>query len=103
MVEYSRNDLVLGNLRWTGMPPAEWNYANERAAAEMSATGSHKPFEKEDFRKDASRVPVLLGAAAFDERRDQPVSFVLDLTEHKRAEHAPQRLASLVAQAPHVM
>jgi signal transduction histidine kinase len=31
-------------------------------------------------------VPVLIGAAAFDERRDQGVAFVLDLTERKEAE-----------------
>jgi PAS domain S-box-containing protein len=86
MVGYSRDDLVSGDLRWTALTPAEWNYAHERAGAEVRATGSHKPFEKEYFRKDGSRVPVLLGGAAFDERRDQGVSFVLDLTERKRAE-----------------
>src|SRR5258705_2505610 len=90
MVGYSRDDLFSGDLRWTAMTPAQWNYAHERAAAEMSATGSHKPFEKEYFRKDGSRVPVLLGGAAFDERRDQGVSFVLALTEGKRAEHKRQ-------------
>jgi C4-dicarboxylate-specific signal transduction histidine kinase len=31
-------------------------------------------------------VPVLIGSAAFDERRDQGVTFVLDLTERKQAE-----------------
>ena len=31
-------------------------------------------------------MPVLIGAAAFDERRDQGVAFVLDLTERKEAE-----------------
>jgi len=84
MVGYSRDDLVSGGLRWAALTPAEWNYAHDRAAAEVRATGSHKPFEKEYFRKDGSRVPVLLGGAAFDERRDQGVSFVLDLTERKR-------------------
>jgi len=58
----------------------------ERTVVELRATGSYKAFEKEYFRKDGSRVPVLLGGATFNERRDQGVSFVLDLTERKRAE-----------------
>src|SRR5467141_2345456 len=54
--------------------------------AELSATGSCNAFEKEYFRKDGTRVPVLLGAATFGGRRDQGVAFVLDLTERKQAE-----------------
>jgi PAS domain-containing protein len=50
--------------------------------------GSVQPFEKEYFRKDGSRVPVMIGMAAFDEQRDQGVSFVVDLTERKRSEEA---------------
>jgi PAS domain S-box-containing protein len=86
MVGYSRDDLVSGGLRWSAMTPAEWNYTHERTVVELRATGSYKAFEKEYFRKDGSRVPVLLGGAIFDERGDQGVSFVLDLTERKRAE-----------------
>ncbi|MDB4871040.1 MAG: multi-sensor signal transduction multi-kinase [Gemmatimonadales bacterium] len=86
MVGYSRDDLVSGGIRWSAMTPAEWNYTHERNVAELRATGSYKAFEKEYFRKDGSRVPVLLGGATFDERGDQGVSFVLDLTERKRAE-----------------
>jgi PAS domain S-box-containing protein len=86
MVGYSRDDLVSGGLRWSAMTPAEWNYTHERTVVELRATGSYKAFEKEYFRKDGSRVPVLLGGATFDERGDQGVSFVLDLTERKRAE-----------------
>ena len=52
----------------------------------MEATGTVQPYENEFFRKDGGRVPVLIGAAAFDELRDQGVAFVLDLTERKRAE-----------------
>jgi PAS domain-containing protein len=51
-------------------------------------TGSLQPFEKEYFRKDRSRVPVLIGAATFEEGGNQGVAFVLDLTERKRAEEA---------------
>ena len=50
----------------------------------MKTTGSYQAFEKEYFRKDGSRVPVLIGAATFDGKRDQGVAFVLDLTERKR-------------------
>jgi hypothetical protein len=47
-------------------------------------SGSLRPFEKEYFRKDGSRVPVLICAATFEESGDQGVAFVLDLTERKR-------------------
>jgi PAS domain S-box-containing protein len=45
-----------------------------------------QPFEKEYFRKDRSRVPVLLGGAFFEGSRNEGVAFVLDLTEQKRAQ-----------------
>src|SRR4029434_948653 len=51
-------------------------------------TGTVQPFEKEYLRKDGSRVPVLLGLAAFDDRRIEGYAFVLDLTERKRAQEA---------------
>jgi PAS domain S-box-containing protein len=86
MIGYSRDDLVSGDLRWTALTPDEWKYTHEQGMVEIRAFGSHAPFEKEYFRKDGSRVPVLLGGAILDERGDQGVSFVLDLTERKRAE-----------------
>ncbi len=86
MVGYDREDLASGRIRWTELTPAEWRAGDERALAEMKATGTIQPLEKEYFRKDGSRVPILLGAVAFGERRDEGVAFVVDLTERKRAE-----------------
>jgi PAS domain S-box-containing protein len=86
MVGHSRDDIVSGRLRWTELTPTEWQLADERAVAELRATGSCKAYEKEYFRNDGSRVPVLVGPAAFDGPRDQGVCFVLDLTERKEAE-----------------
>ena len=60
--------------------------ATQQALAEMTTTGNLQPYEKEYFRKDGSRVPVLVGAATFGGRRDPAVAFVIDLTDRKRAE-----------------
>jgi C4-dicarboxylate-specific signal transduction histidine kinase len=56
MVGHSRDDLVSGRMRWTGLMPTEWRDADQRAAAELRATGSCNAFDKEYFRKDGSRV-----------------------------------------------
>ncbi len=86
MVGYDREDLVSARIHMTDLTPTEWRARDARTVAELKATGTVQPFEKECFRKDGSRVPVLIGSAAFDEQRDQGVAFVLDLTERKRAE-----------------
>ncbi|MGL3107971.1 GAF domain-containing sensor histidine kinase [Bradyrhizobium sp. BR 1432] len=86
LVGYDREDLISGLVRWTDLTPLEWRDRTARAQEELKRTGAVQPFEKEYLRKDGSRVPVLIGSAAFDEQRDQGVAFVLDLTERKRAE-----------------
>ena len=88
MLQYDRDDVVSGRLRWTDLTPAEWREQDERAVAELRSTGTFQPFEKEFFRKDGSRVPVLIGGALFEEGGNEGVAFVLDLTERKRAENA---------------
>jgi PAS domain S-box-containing protein len=77
-------------VRWSELTPPDWRDRTAIAQEEFHMTGVSQPFEKEYLRKDGSRVPVLIGSAAFDEHRDQGVSFVLDLTERKRAEQALQ-------------
>ena len=71
-----------------GLTPPEWHDRTLRAIADLKRTGTVQPYEKEYFRKDGSRVPVLIGGAAFGNPPDQAVNFVVDLTERKRAEVA---------------
>jgi PAS domain S-box-containing protein len=88
IVGYDHEDLVAGRIRWSDLTPPEWRDHDMRLIQEHKVTGILPPFEKEYFRKDGSRVPVLIGVATFEEGGDQGVAFVLDLTERKCAEQA---------------
>src|SRR6266436_4439285 len=83
---YDREDLAAGRVRWTDLTPSEWRDDTVRRVAEVTTTGGAQPREKEYFRKDGSRVPVLVGGAAVGEGQDQGIAFVVDLSERKRAE-----------------
>ena len=88
MMGYDREDLISGRMHRTDLTPPEWRDRDAHTVAELKRIGTVQPFEKEYFRKDGSRVPVLIGGAMFEEGTSQGVGFVLDLTERKRAEEA---------------
>jgi PAS domain S-box-containing protein len=102
MIGYTREDLSADRIRMTSLTPPDWLDRTRLAFAAMAAAGTVEPFEKEYVRKDGSRVPVLLGAAAFDEGRQHGVSFVLDLTGRKRAEEALRDVQTDLAHANRV-
>lgn len=94
MLQYGREDVVSGCLRWTDLTPAELRERDERAVAELRTTGTFQPFEKQFLRKDGSRIFVLIGGALFEEGGSEGVAFVLDLSDRKRAEEALRELGS---------
>ena len=106
LLGYGREDLVSGRIRWTKLTPAEWAAADQDALAQLSKAGTCKPYEKEYFRKDGGRVPVLVGGAFFEQKRDEGVVFVIDMTERKRAEDrlraSEQRLLDAQMELAHV-
>jgi PAS domain S-box-containing protein len=86
IIQYTREDLVSRRVSWKDLTPIEWQARDEQALTDLRTIGTTKPFHKEYFRKDGSRVPVLIGPAIFEERGKEGVAFVLDLSEQKRAE-----------------
>ncbi|HET6609713.1 MAG TPA: AAA family ATPase [Rhodopila sp.] len=87
IVGYDREDFMVDRLRWTDLTPPEWlDRDTQQWVPEIRTTGTLQPYEKEYFRKDGSRVPVLIGAVIFEDGGHEGVAFVLDLTERKRAE-----------------
>src|SRR5262249_55225579 len=88
MVQYDREDLKAG-LDWLAMTPPEWQEVHAlEEAEELARTGKMQAREKEYFRKDGTRVPILIGAASFEGNSRQGVAYILDLTERKRTEAA---------------
>jgi PAS domain S-box-containing protein len=106
MLCYSHEEFISGRMGWAELTPAEWVAVDQDALAQMSATGSCKPFEKEYFRKDGSRAPVLMAGALFEWKRDEGVAFVIDMTDRKEAEEklraSEQRLLDAQKELAHV-
>src|SRR6201999_3105481 len=86
IVGYGREDVSAGRLNFASLTPPEWAETDDRLLTELASTGTWKTSEKALFRKDGTRVPVLLGGAMFSERGRQGVAFVVDLTDRKQAE-----------------
>jgi PAS domain S-box-containing protein len=86
MIGYTREDLQQGRLSWKNLTPPEYARVDDRAIAELLATGTCVPFEKEYIRKDGGRISVLIGSAMLEGHNDKGSSFIMDITERKLAE-----------------
>jgi two-component system cell cycle sensor histidine kinase/response regulator CckA len=98
LLGYDREDLQSGRLRHEVLTPPEYGPADLRAYHECLERGICRPYEKEFFRKDGSRVPVLVGGSLLGRDRPSGVFFVLDLTDRRRAEaqvQAAQRMEAV--------
>jgi PAS domain S-box-containing protein len=103
MVQYEHEDVAAGRVRWWDMTPADWRERAQRALTEVVQTGTVQPFESEFFRKDGSRVPVLIGATLFQEGGNDGVAFLLDLTERKRVEDSLRQAQAELAHVTRMM
>jgi PAS domain S-box-containing protein len=98
VVDYSRADLAGGQINWKDLTPPEHVHRDKRALEQLAATGVCEAYEKEFIRRDGSRISILIGAAMFEDNRQEGVCFVLDLTERKKLEQQflrSQRLESV--------
>ena len=88
LIGYTRADLDAGQINWKEITPPKYLPQDERVLREIAERGICKPFEKEYFRKDGGRVPVLIGGGHFDEAGETGIFFAIDLTERRCAEFA---------------
>ena len=96
MLDFTRQDFDLGRIKLWELTPPEWKAQDKIALEQFKGVGSIRAREKEYFRKDGSRVPVLVGAAMLDAPRF--IAFALDLTEQRRAEQVGARAIATAQQ-----
>src|SRR6185295_3352589 len=85
MVGYTREDLAAGRLNWSDMTPPDYRQLDQDALAELAVSGVSQPYEKEYFRKDGRRLPILIGCTNFAGEKQSGVAFILDITERHLA------------------
>ena len=85
---FTREDVLSGQLRWDTLTPPEYHDADRLAVGKLIKTGVAPPWEKQFFRKDGSRVSVLIGAVTLEAESGEieAISFVLDISERKQLE-----------------
>lgn len=87
MIGYTREDLLSGQIRWVDITPPEYAELDRAALAQVAASGSCEPFEKEYIRKDGTRFPIFVGAGNLQGCTDKGAFFVLDITDRKQAQN----------------
>lgn len=95
LVGLTREELLSGAASWQELTPPEYRLLDERALAEIRATGRGTPFEKEYIAKDGTRVPVLVGGARIGDSQGEPlegVAFIVDLRDQVRLRRAREQL-----------
>lgn len=82
----------LRTIDWTTvLTPPEWREAERQKLADLHLTGQPVRYEKENLRKDGTRVPVELLVHLARDAAGQPdyyYSFLTDISDRKRAEAA---------------
>ncbi|MEM7717004.1 MAG: PAS domain S-box protein, partial [Cyanobacteria bacterium P01_A01_bin.68] len=86
IIGYSREDLEAGLIDWDELTPPNWKDVDRKMIEQIKKKRVCNPVEKEYFRKDGSRVPIVLGSSLLENSTNTGVSFVLDITGRKQIE-----------------
>ncbi len=81
IVGYTREDFEAGRMNWAEMTPPEFLHLDAAGIRQAAESGGFTvPYQKEFFRKDGTRVPVLLVCAFIPGASGQWMGYVVDLS-----------------------
>lgn len=90
-IGYTRQDLKDGVINWRAITPPEFDPVETKCFRELDEKGICTPFEKQYVHKDGHRVDIMIGAAYLQDKVDEGVAFILDISRRKQAERALQQ------------
>lgn len=87
LLGYGPDDVARGLIDLKTVAPVDpLDIGCTRALGELTQLGSTSVYERTLVRKDGATVPAMVGTAFLDDSQEEIVTFVLDLTAHKRVE-----------------
>lgn len=94
MTGYDHSDIAAGRLNFRTMTPPEWTSRNEIGIHDLRTKGVGGAYEKEYYRKDGSRVPIIIAGVRFEDSSNEGMSFVLDITDRKQSDRILARMTA---------
>lgn len=86
MIGTSREQMERGGVNWQSLTPEEHLASTQVAIDQVRFFGHCEPFEKEYFRSDGTRVPVMVVSTRMDLEGDGVMSLILDMSHERRIE-----------------
>ncbi|WP_088707967.1 EAL domain-containing protein [Noviherbaspirillum denitrificans] len=93
LLGYTQQDLQDGKIGLANIAPPGYRAIARKALDTLRARGRIDPVEREYLHRDGTRIPILIGAAFINGEQREGVSFVLDLSERKKAEERIRYMA----------
>jgi PAS domain S-box-containing protein len=83
MIGYTREELEAGGIDWLGMTPPEYLTKDYECMEYLIQNGEVEPWEKEYYRKDGSRIAILIGAAFLPGTNNETICVIIDISDRK--------------------
>ncbi|MBA2626918.1 MAG: PAS domain S-box protein, partial [Gemmatimonadales bacterium] len=102
LLGYAQSEIPAGGIPYADITAPEYQEADQRAFAQVLASGRVMPYRKDFVRKDGSRLPVLVGGGRAGDG-GTGVLFALDLTDALRAEAVQRQWSDAFENTSHAV
>ncbi|GLV60798.1 hypothetical protein KDH_76170 [Dictyobacter sp. S3.2.2.5] len=96
-IGYTQDDIASGTLHWRAFTPPADVQTTLQAIEDLKQHGSYKPYEKTYLTRDGRLVTALIAGVMLDNRKDEYIAYVVDLTAQKELEQQKDAFIGVVS------